>query len=327
MSFMSVHYLPTTDFVGENSKYQGVNPELSEKDMMKVAYPGNDNLKNSTINDDFIYLSTTDRQHEKYASGHLACKEDHTAFSGYFTSETTAKSRVNDDGTFDSYGFHRDVCVSPTNFATESGELMDKRHLDCFYIDRARMEDIYGTRDFNAAIGKCSANNQYGSDGGDQGYNASLTELYNNGCLKYAGTYDADPASTIKCKSEYDSMQDARQEKCSAIISGQSPEEIQKIGCPLDERCHQKTAFNAHEIDNLDVAYANYSPTYNKAMADATSSQDRIYNNSQTEGIMGSRTGTSSSRDIDVFADLGLARPSAEGSSKSSGLSASAGIQ
>lgn len=36
---------------------------------------------------------------------------------------------------------------------------------------------------------------------------------------------------------------------------------------------------------------------------------------------------TQNSRDIDVFADLGLTRPSAESASKSSGLSASAGIQ
>ena len=274
------HYSPSEDNVALNANYQGINPNLDIDNQKATTYPVIDNLQNATVNDNFIFLSTTDRQHKCYESGAFATKEDYTNMSGYFTNEATALNRVNPDGTFDAYGFHRDVCVQPTIYATESHELMDKRHLDCFYVDRDRMEQIYGTRDFNAAIGKCNANNQYGSDGGDQGYNAALTELYNNGCLKYAGTYDADPASTIKCRNEYEGMSIAAEKKCDAIISGKTPEEVQKIGYPLDERCHQKTAFNSEPIDNFQEKYKNHQTTYNQKLADSTTNEDRLINRS-----------------------------------------------
>lgn len=153
-------YSPSTDNVAENSIYQGIDLTLDKEKQEATVYPVIDNLQNASINDNFIYLSTTDRQHSCYEAGEFAVKENHTGFSGYFTSEATALNRVNADGTFDAYGFHRDLCVSPTHYATDppSTQPLDKRHLDCFYIDRDRMEQIYGTRDFNAAIGKCNAN-------------------------------------------------------------------------------------------------------------------------------------------------------------------------
>ena len=276
----SSHYSPSEDNVSQNANYQGINPNLDMDNQKATTYPAIDNLQNATVNDNFIFLSTTDRQHKCYESGALATKEDYTNMSGYFTNEATALNRVNPDGTFDAYGFHRDVCVRPSIYATESHELMDKRHLDCFYVDRERIEQIYGTRDFNAAIGKCNANNQYGSDGGDQGYNAALTELYNNGCLKYAGTYDADPASTIKCRNEYEAMSMAAEKKCDAIISKKTAEEVQKIGYALDERCHQKTAFNSVTIENLQEKYKDYQPIYNQKLANSTTNEDRLINRS-----------------------------------------------
>lgn len=266
---MNVHYRPATDYAKENNKYQGISPELSEKDAIKVAYPGTDNLQNATLNDNYIYISTHDAQHTAIERGESLSSDAHTNLSGYFTSEGTAKDHINSDGTFDSYSYHRASCVAPYNG-------VDKGHLDCFQIDRDRMEAIYGTRDFNAAIGKCNANNQYGPDGADQGYNSSLNELYNNGCLKYAGTHDAVPGSTTMCQKDLSDMQDFRTDKINAILSGKSADDIQKIGHPLNEKCHQDTAFNAEPRPNLTESYANHTPQYNRDVAGATTNNDRL---------------------------------------------------
>lgn len=275
-------YNPSNDNAKSNASYQGILKALSEKGAMKVAYPSIDILYNATLTDNFIYLSTTDIQHACYKEGSVARQDCYSGMTGYFTSKETVLHWINPDGTFDAYGFHRSLCVAPTPYATNppAPEVMDKRHLDRFYVDRDRMELIYGTKDFNAAIGKCNANNQYGPDGGDQGYNASLTELYNNGCLKYAGTYDADPSSTIKCRKELDLMEWARSQKCAAILSGLSLEEVQNIGYALNDRCHEKTAFNSSYIENLQEKYKNYIPTYNSKVAEATTNSDRLYNSS-----------------------------------------------
>ncbi len=269
------HYTPSADNVSANAKSQGIDFTKDIDGQKATPYPATDALQNATINDNYIYLSTTDNQHRCYKDGRKAFESDYTSFSGYFTSEDTAKKHINADGSFDAYGFHRDVCVAPTEFATDSHILMDKRHLDCFYIDRDRMEQIYGTRDFNAAIGKCNANNQYGSDGGDQGFNPYLTDLYNSGCLKYVGTYDADPPSTTKFLDDYNLMEKARDGKCRAILSSQSAEDVQKIGFPLDPQCHEQTAFDAKIHNDLNASYKNFQPRYNEELATSTDKDDR----------------------------------------------------
>ncbi len=308
-----MHYNPNQNNVAFNQSFQGIDTSLPRAKQEETPYPAVDRLRNATINDDFIYLSTTDRQHECYKNGNIASSDDYTSFSGYFTSEATAKNRINQDGTFDAYSFHRDLCVAPTRHATESDELMDKRHLDYFYIDRDRMEQIYGTRDFNAAIGKCSKNNHFGPDGGDQGYNAFLTELYNNGCLKYAGTYDADPASTLKFRDEYEEMCKYRKNKCSAIMSGESSRDVQKIGYPLDSRCHKSTSFDSEIYPTkkaLNEHYGEYTPSYNSTLAESTNENDRKFSQPQSSNNSSDPNGKIDTNTTDGFYDAKISAAS-----------------
>ena len=258
---------------------------MSTKKALKTHYPGIDDLQNATIQDKYIYITTYDTQHARIAAGQVLDVESRTALSGYFTNESTIRRRLNADGTFDAYGLARDTCIEPFSKTGQTADACDKAHLDRFYIDRDRLEELYGTRDFNAAIGKCSANNQYGSDGGDQGYNQALNELYNNGCLKYDGTYNAAHKSVTKCRDEYEQMNKSRLQKCSAQISGRGIEDVQKIGYPLDARCHEKTQFDVKKTyknqEDLSKAYQGEHLKYNEQKASTTAPGDRMTVNVQ----------------------------------------------
>ena len=121
------HYSPSTDNVASNACYQGIDFSKDIADQEKTLYPAVDNLQNATINDNYIYLSTTDRQHACYEAGAMATQDDHTSFSGYFTNENTALNRVSSDGTFDAFGkgAHRGsngYCFGRKNNGSSTGE-------------------------------------------------------------------------------------------------------------------------------------------------------------------------------------------------------------
>lgn len=286
---MQNKYNPKNDNVLSNSSYQGVPSDIELDAQHETKYSGIDSLQNAIIEDERIYITTHDSQHELVKNGEFLPEVGPNRLSGYFTSEATAMKRIEENGTFDAYGLARDTCIMPFSQNKKAEDATDKAHLDAFTIDRNRLEEIYGTRDFNAAIGKCHANNQFGSDGGDQGYNANLNELYNNGCLKYSGTYDASFGSTTKCQNDYKNMIKNAAEKTNLYIeqrdnpvSGKNYDElIKNQGFSIDPKSYEDTNFKVsrtfNNSDELNSHYKDYEPSNNSSIK--TSPSDRISQN------------------------------------------------
>jgi len=214
-------------------------------------------------------------------------------------SEVTALNRVNIDGTFDAYGLSRDACIMPHSINGDANMATDKGHLDILTLDRDRMEEIYNTRDFNAAIGKCHKNNQFGPDGGDQGYNPYLNEMYNNGCLKYSGTYEAEQFSKIKCQKDYDDMKDNAFNKTKLYIEQRDnpvpnkkyDELIKAQGFDIDPKSYEDTKFKVsrtfNNSDELNNYYKNYQPKDNVSIE--TKPSDRVLNGASIDNQLTSK--------------------------------------
>ena len=215
-------YSARKDYASQNASWQGVNLSSSGPQ----PYSGIDNLKNMSIQDDHIYVSVSQQQHSMIASGQPLPTDRYPALSGYFTDEATASRHFDGDSRYSAVGLAGDLQQNPyydpdaaMQAAMDGKEYFPQfnGNLDCFTIDRDRLEAVYGTRDLNAAVGKCTANDHLGCGGGNQGFNSDLTELYNNGCLKY------DPARSrtsedVVCR-DYDAMQsraEARTQDCFA---------------------------------------------------------------------------------------------------------------
>lgn len=121
--------------------------------------------------------------------------------SGYFSDQATIDRCKTNDGGVDNGKYNRMTQVAPYKNPKDNS-ITYKPHLDNFRIDPDRLEEVYGTRDFNAAMAKCMANNQYGEGGGNQGFNPYLAEMINNKCLVHdKGKSYSDP-STSKLPSE-----------------------------------------------------------------------------------------------------------------------------
>lgn len=218
------NYSPNQDFVGENNQKQGVNLDGSLKEQLDTKYTNQDNLQNQAWQDDRLYLTVSDEQkalldrnNELFKSGHYEQKENlpnegYPGLSGYFTDEATVSRRFEGEQGYDAVALGNDLQQLP--FYNENLEKIAERkgeeyipeynpHLACFEIDRDKLEKEYGTREFMAALGKCEANNQLGSGGGNQGYNPYLNELYNKGCLVYNSDMTRTSTNT-KCENYYE---------------------------------------------------------------------------------------------------------------------------
>lgn len=153
------------------------NPIKVKEAREETNYSCKDSYQMGTIRDRYIYVSTSNEQHEKIVNSKPLSDKD--GVSGYFSDKATIDDCTK-KGVLDNGQYNRELQISPYY-----KNLTYKPHVDCFKIDSDKMEAIYGTREFRAAIAKCEANNQFGEGGGNQGFNPYLTEMINNGCLKY----------------------------------------------------------------------------------------------------------------------------------------------
>lgn len=173
-------------------QYHAKNPDISldkiNEGRAKTNYSCPDNYQMGTIQDNQIYIATTNEQHSIIASDEKF--KDHqdkvSGPSGYFSDEATVNACKAGDA-LDNAKYNEMCQISPyrTNGIDGIGAAMYKPHLDCFEIDREALQRNYGTSDFNAAIAKCEANNHFGEGGGNQGYNPHLSEMIDNGTLKH----------------------------------------------------------------------------------------------------------------------------------------------
>lgn len=157
-----------------------VNEERS-----KNYYSCADNYQMGTIQDNQIYISMTDNQHKQLVNNEPITAD--RGLSGYFSDQTTIEACKNKDGSLNNTTYNEMCQIAPfrPGGLTGDGDATYKPHVECLQIDRDRLEAVYGTRDFNAAIAKCDANNHFGSGGGNQGFNPHIDELIQNKCLTH----------------------------------------------------------------------------------------------------------------------------------------------
>lgn len=164
------------------------NKEHTPKDIyddrIGTLYSCSDNYKMGTIQDNQIYIATTDPQHDQIAKGEHVDAQG--GLSGYFSDQATIDACKNND-VLDNTKYNEACQIAPyrEDGLNGSGDAQYKPHIDCFNIDRDALYKNYGTYDFNAAISKCEANNQFGSGGGNQGYNPYINEMIDNCTLNY----------------------------------------------------------------------------------------------------------------------------------------------
>lgn len=191
--------------VPSNEQYGLQHPEVSPADYddkrSQTLYSCPDNYQMGCIQDNQIYIATTDAQHNQIIKGeHVSA---HGGLSGYFSDQATIDASKDND-VLDNTKYNEATQIAPWRediSCDGEGDAFYKPHIDCFAIDRDKLYENYGTYDFNAAIAKCEANNQFGSGGGNQGYNPYISEMIENGTLKHdAGRSYSD---TSISRSEY----------------------------------------------------------------------------------------------------------------------------
>lgn len=153
-----------------------------------TLYSCPDNYRMGSIQDNQVYIATTDQQHDIIASGgKFKDHEDKVSGpSGYFSDQETVDTCKTGEA-LDNTKYNEMCQIAPYREGglSSQGDAVYKPHVDCFKIDRDALYENYKTYDFNAAIAKCNANNHFGSGGGNQGYNPYLSEMIDNGTLKY----------------------------------------------------------------------------------------------------------------------------------------------
>ena len=162
-----------------------------------TKYSCDDSYQMGTIQDGRIYVSTTDNQHQQIMNGEPPTADG--GVSGYFTDQATV-DHCSSSGVLDNGQLNRELQVAPYQ-ADASSDPAYKPHTDCFKINEDKLEEHYGTRDFNAALAKCEANNQFGEGGGNQGFNPHISEMMSNGCLEHDKANSYSDASVSKLDS------------------------------------------------------------------------------------------------------------------------------
>lgn len=168
-----------------HSAGKSTEPDDIKSDREGTLYSSPDNYQMGSIQDNQLYIATTDDQHDQIARGEHV--DAHGGLSGYFSDQATVDACKNGDS-LDNTKYNEMCQIAPYREGGIGGvgDATYKPHVDCFDIDRDALYKNYGTYDFNAAIGKCEANNHLGGGGGNQGYNPHISEMIDNGTLKHS---------------------------------------------------------------------------------------------------------------------------------------------
>ena len=184
-------YSPYDDYCEEARRQQSVpsredvlneHPDYNDKQILAARgndYSCADNYQMGTIQDNHIFIATTDSQHNQICNN-----ERPEGLSGYFSDQATVDA-CSTNGVLDNTAYNDACQIKPYRQGgmDGTGDASYKPHVDCFRVDNNALMEHYGTTDFNAAIAKCEANNQFGSGGGNQGYNPHISEMIENGSL------------------------------------------------------------------------------------------------------------------------------------------------
>ena len=259
------------------AKNQGYELKDIQDDRLKTLYACPDNYKMASVKDDRIYISTTDNQHDQIVSGKKL--DPNSELSGYFSDQATIDTCKNAD-ILDNTKYNEATQIAPyrKDGIDGIGDATYKPHIDCFEMDRDRLQEIYGTRDFNAAIAKCEANNQFGSGGGNQGYNPYIAEMIENKSLSYNEAYSfSDPSIS---KSEHN-----------------NPNSLTNSIVPEDKA---DQIYDNAQIRSSNCIANNTPHPSSEACDNGFSKENAININSDTGNAV------PINRDIDLQADLGL---------------------
>lgn len=177
-------YSETYQNISDNGDYPSNKAIRAKRE--GTWYSCNDDYTMGSIQDNKIYIATTDAQHEKFAGKEPGEIQENVGLSGYFSDQATVDA-CKDGGTLDNTKYNQMTQIAPYREGgpNGAGDAQYKPHVDCFEIDRDKLKENYHTTDFNAAIGKCQANSQFGEGGGNQGYNPHIDEMIANGTLKH----------------------------------------------------------------------------------------------------------------------------------------------
>ena len=298
---MANRYSPRKDYAGQNAAWQGVN--LSSGDIQ--MYSGVDGLKNMTIQDDRIYVSVSQDQHTILESGQQLPTDRYPALSGYFTDEATASRHFTGAGQYDAAGLAADLQQAPrydpdaAMTAAMNGQDYSPTfngNLACFTIDRDRLEAVYGTRDLNAAVGKCLSTDHLGPGGGNQGFNSDLTELYNNGCLQYDASRSR-ASQNVACQ-DYDTMLSRAESRTQDCLARQertpSPEICARTGTePVNPV--QSQPFHSTEVQESHYYDGLHQRLHDPALFQSNTPGDYQYvqtvHGKFAEGVLGNEPG------------------------------------
>ena len=198
--FSAINFQSVPPFEQFQQNNPGISAEKIDGMRAGTLYSCPDNYQMGTIQDNQIYIATTDMQHDQIVSGKHV--DANGGLSGYFSDQATVD--VCKSGNILDNTKYNEMCqIAPYRYGGINGEgdATYKPHVDCFDINREALYKNYGTYDFNAAIAKCEVNNQFGGGGGNQGYNPYISEMIDNGTLKHnpAKSYSSHEAI---CKSE-----------------------------------------------------------------------------------------------------------------------------
>lgn len=260
-----------------------------------------DNYQMGTIRDNQIYIATTDGQHDQIAK--RAHVDAQGGLSGYFSDQATIDACKDKNGVLDNTAYNEATQIAPyrENGLSGMGDASYKPHVDCFEIDRDALYKNYGTYDFNAAIAKCEANNQFGSGGGNQGYNPYVSEMIDNETLKHVP--EKSYSDRTISKSEHNNSNNLK----NSIVSETDYKDMMR-----DAQTRAQDCVNNNTPHPSSEACANGSPKENAI---------------QLSSSTGHATPVSSDRDLDLSADLGVGSAPIKNTSINNGIHNPNGIQ
>lgn len=200
----AMNFQAVPSYVQYKQNHPDVPDEKIDNKRAETLYSCPDDYHMGTIQDDHIYIATTDKQHDQIVDHQTNPDQKIDAqggLSGYFSDQATVDA-CEDGNSLDNTKYNEACQIAPHRQGgwEGGGDASYKPHVDCFEIDRDRLYEVYDTRDFNAAVAKCEANNQFGSGGGNQGYNPHISEMIENGSLNYSESHSYSDNSISKSR-------------------------------------------------------------------------------------------------------------------------------
>ena len=245
--------LSRNQYLYENPDTKIINVDAGRANTL---YSCADDFQMGTIQDDYIYIATTDGQHDQIAQGMPVTAD--RGLRGFFSDPATVDACIT-DGVMDNAKYNKLCQIAPYrgDGIDGSGDASYKPHIDCFQIDRDALFENYGTYDFNAAIAKCTANNQFGEGGGNQGYLPHLAEMIENGTLKFfpqksysdesiklSQYYNPNElTNSVVDEADYDAMLDCAQMRAQDCVNNNTPH-------PSQEACNNGFPLNPNPIQS-----------------------------------------------------------------------------